>query len=60
MRNLHAKTLREGRHGMTRVHVEPRRRPTQEEILEEAFMQDQLLDEQWDEIEIEEIEDNDV
>jgi hypothetical protein len=54
MRNLHAKTLREGRH------VEPRRRPTQEEILEEAFMQDQLLDEQWDEIEIEEIEDNDV
>jgi hypothetical protein len=51
MRNLQVKALREGRHGTTRVHVEPRRRPTKEEILEEALMQDQLLDEAWDDIE---------
>lgn len=54
MRNLQVKALREGRHGVTRIHVEPRRRPTKEEILEEAFAQDQLLDEAWDEVELEE------
>ena len=51
MRNLIAKQLHEGRggHYAHRVHGEtPRRRPTQQELLEEALLQDELMDEEFD------------
>lgn len=54
MRNQYAKALHEGRSGhyASRVHGDqPKRRPTKEELLEEALIQDQLLDEEWDSLE---------
>lgn len=48
MRNQIAKQLHEGRggHYSHRVHGEtPRRRPSKQELLEEALIQDDLLDE---------------